>query len=65
MDETPESCLAAILARGLIRVRRRAERAGRDGRQADEQPQPTAPGLPGDYRAAVPPAAGSPQGDER
>ena len=65
MAETRESCLAAILARGLIRVRRRAERAGLDGRQADEQSQPTAPELPGDYRTAVFTAAGSPQGDER
>jgi hypothetical protein len=42
MDETRESCLAAILARGLMRVRQRAERLGQKQLQGDE-PEPTAP----------------------
>lgn len=42
MDETRESCLAAILARGLKRVRQSAERAGRRKASGDDQPQPSA-----------------------
>lgn len=42
MDETRESCLAAILARGLMRVRQSAERAGRRKAAGDNQPQPSA-----------------------
>jgi hypothetical protein len=40
MDESRDICLAAILARGLIRVRRRAERAG-TWKKPDDQTQPT------------------------
>lgn len=40
MDESRDICLAAILARGLIRVRRRAERAG-TLKKPDDQTQPT------------------------
>lgn len=42
MSKTRESCLAAILARGLIRVRQRAERTGHRNPLGNSEPQPTA-----------------------
>ena len=39
MDETRESCLAAILARGVLRVLRSRERAGTQKPQCDEELQ--------------------------
>lgn len=42
MDESRESCLAALLARGLVRVRQRAERAGVPKAQPDNEHQPDA-----------------------
>ena len=60
MNETRESCLAAILARGLIRVRRRAERAGTWKPQDGNQPQPTA----ADHRWEDHPAADNEQGEQ-
>jgi hypothetical protein len=63
MDETRESCLAAILARGLMRVRQRAERLGQKQLQGDE-PEPTAPDQDADdYSSADRSAAGNPQGE--
>lgn len=64
MDETRESCLAAILARGLMRVRQRAERTGQPYSQGDE-PQPTAPDQDADdYSSADHSAAGNPRGEQ-
>ncbi len=66
MDETHDSRLAAILARGLIRVRQRAERAGAEMARGDDESQPTAAELPGDdHRSPDAPAAGSEQGEQR
>lgn len=42
MDESRESCLAALLARGMARVRQRAERAGLWKAQPGNNPQPDA-----------------------
>ena len=42
MSKTRESCLASILARGLMRVRQRAERTGHRIPPGNDQPQPTA-----------------------
>ena len=43
MDETRESSIAALLARGLVRFRRSAERSGPLAKQADdESPKTTA-----------------------
>ena len=60
MDESRESCLAAILARGLTRVRQRAERAGTWKSQDDNQPQPTA----ADHRLEDQQAADNEQGEQ-
>ncbi|MCO6455498.1 MAG: hypothetical protein J5I93_09395 [Pirellulaceae bacterium] len=66
MDETRESCLAAILARGLIRVRQRAERTGTWTLQGDDQPQPTAADAStGDHPPADQLATGSEQGEQQ
>ena len=43
MDETRESCLAAILARGVIRVLQRVERTGTQKSQWGEALQSSAP----------------------
>lgn len=65
MDETRECCLAVILARGLIRVRQRAERTGTWKLQGDDEPQPTA----ADTLVGDPPAnqtaAASEQGEQQ
>ena len=61
MDETRESCLAAILARGLIRVRQRAERAGTWKSQDGNQPQPTAAG---EHESVDQQAADNEQGEQ-
>lgn len=42
MEQARESSLAAILARGLMRVRQRAERTGHWNPPGNDQPQPTA-----------------------
>ena len=42
MDETRESCLAAILARGVIRVLQCVERNGTQKSQCDEELQSSA-----------------------
>ncbi len=60
MDESRESCLAAILARGLIRVRQCAERAGTWKPQGNDQPQPTA----ADHRLEDHPAADREKGEQ-
>ena len=66
MDETRESCLAAILARGLIGVRQRAERAGTWKSQDDDQPQPTVADVSAnDHRSADQQAAGREQGEQQ
>jgi hypothetical protein len=66
MDETRECCLAAILARGLIRVRQRAERTGTWKLQGDDEPQPTAADVfAGDHPPANEPAAASEQGEQQ
>ncbi len=66
MDETRESCLAAILARGLFRVRQRAERTGTWKLQGDDEPQPTAADATnGDYPPANPPATANEQGEQQ
>ena len=41
MDETRESCLAAILARGVLRVLQSRERAGTQKPQCDEELGPS------------------------
>ena len=65
MDETREGCLAAILARGLVRVRHAAERTGRWKTQANDEPQPTAAEVPGAQDAPTePPAAGNQPGEQ-
>ena len=65
MDESRESCLAALLARGLVRVRQRAERTGLGKAQSGNQPQPDA----ADGRAAddntAPSKVDKQQGDQR
>ena len=42
MDETRESCLAAILARGVTRVLQRVERTGTQKSQCDKELQSSA-----------------------
>jgi hypothetical protein len=42
MEKSRDSRLAAILARGLMRARQCAERAGRRKPSGDDQPQPSA-----------------------
>ena len=42
MNEKRESCLAAILARGLMRVRQTAQRTGTHKAPGGESPKPTA-----------------------
>ena len=65
MDETRESCLAEILARGLFRVRRRAEPAGTWKSQDDDQPQPTAGyASSDDHQSADQQAADREQGEQ-
>jgi hypothetical protein len=53
MNKTRESCLASILARGLIRVRQRAERTGYRNPPGNSQPQPTAAGESPDGQTPV------------
>ena len=65
MDEPRESCLAAILARGLIRVRQRAERAGTWKLQGDDEPQPSAADASTDNQPSIDEeAAGQQQGEQ-
>ncbi len=65
MDETRESCLAAILARGLIRVRHRAERAG-TWKQDDNEPQPSAADTSNDdHQSADQQTAAKEQGEQQ
>jgi hypothetical protein len=65
MTESRESSLATLLARGLVRVRQRAERTGTWKAQPGNQPQPDA----ADGRAAdgntAPSEADHQQGDQR
>jgi len=66
MDEARESCLAAILARGLIRVRQSAERAGRRKASGDDQPQPpAADASPDDHTSSEHSAADNEQGEQQ
>jgi hypothetical protein len=66
MDETREGCLATILARGLIRVRQRAERAGDRKWQDDNEPQPSAADAPAlDHKSADQQAATREQGEQQ
>jgi len=66
MDETRESCLAAILARGLMRVRQSAERAGRRKASGDNQPQPSADDAsPDDHASTDHSAADNEQGEQQ
>ena len=66
MDETRESCLAEILARGLIRVRRRAERAGTWKSRGDDQPRPTAADASANHHQSVDDqAAANEQGEQQ
>ena len=46
MNEKRESCLAAILARGLMRVRQTAQRTGARKSSGGESPKPTASDQP-------------------
>lgn len=64
MDETRDRCLAAILARGLIRVRQRAERAGTWKPQDNDQPQTPAADARTDDQPSVNEQAGQPQGEQ-
>lgn len=63
MDETRESCLAALLARGLFRVRQRAERAGTWKSQGNDEPQPLAADAD-DQRSDEPNAVTRDEGDQ-
>ncbi len=65
MDESRESCLAALLARGLARVRQRAERTGLGKTQSDNQPQPDAADGRAADDATAPSDADNQQGDQR
>jgi hypothetical protein len=66
MDETRESCLAELLVRGLIRVRRRAERTGTWKLQGENQPQPTAVELsPGANHSVDQLASANQRGDQQ
>lgn len=66
MDETRESCLAAILARGLKRVRQSAKRAGRRKASGDDQPQPFAANAsPDDDASSDQSAADNEQGEQQ
>jgi hypothetical protein len=48
MDEPRECRLAAILARGLVRVRQHSKRAGVQNMASDDAPRPTAADLAND-----------------
>jgi len=64
MDETRENRLAAILARGLIRVRQRAARTGQ-WRMPGNDSQPTvSDASAGDQPAADHSVAGREQGEQ-
>ncbi len=65
MDESRESCLAALLARGLARVRQRAERTGVWKAQPGNQPQPDAADGRGADAPTEPTDADHHQGDQR
>jgi hypothetical protein len=66
MDETRESCLAAILVRGLMRVRQRAELTGHPIPPSDDQPQPCAANAsPADHQSVDHAAAVNDEGEQR
>ncbi len=65
MDESRESSLAALLARGLARVRQRAERTGLWKAQPESQPQPDAADGRAADDTAAPSDADNQQGDQR
>lgn len=65
MDESRESCLAVLLARGLARVRQRAERTGLWEAQPGNQPQSVTPDRHEVDAAAEPADGDDQQGDQR
>jgi len=64
MEETREGGLAAILARGLIRVRRRAERTGAGSLQANHETHISAEKSPAD-QTSVDQTAAQAHGEQR
>jgi len=66
MNKTRESCLAAILARGLVRVQQRAQRTGTWKSQGDDEPQlSAAEASAGDHPSVDAQAAAHEQGEPR
>jgi len=65
MNETRESCLAAILVRGLMRVRQRAELTGHPIPPGVDQPRPSAASAsPADHQSVNHAAAVANEGEQ-
>jgi hypothetical protein len=65
MDETRDSRLAEILARGMSRVRHRAGRPDQILRRGDDKSHSTAAKLPGDVHQPAEQAADDDQGEQK
>jgi hypothetical protein len=63
MDEPRECRLAAILARGLARVRQRSKRAAAQNMAPDDAPRPTAAELANDDLSSTAHHAAGQQGE--